>query len=911
MQVAPSFATYSAVSSDLAIQPGPGSAYASDTDQLQDNASIFADSGANPTDATAPTAAAAPPPSASPTEIAALELLLAEPANQEMVAQFGPPLRPLNTGTDVGQGILARFGPDLGARLTQLQEAHNAVRAQFLQALDHAQQNPGPGVAGSELIARHTSGGNAEHITERTLYSITHPPSASQDSDLQAIEAQTFTAGGPHQNQWRLSDPAEFAKAYASGDSPAQKAFAQLHGKEPLQLHAAVEHGRGNAGPDITPAYYSLGESQLVLGGTTVTENGNPGPWAASTWQGTQLTPDQNRDLINNEYLWFDPVNGWSTDLARNIRQSTSFLDKALPIVFAGVMTFATAGAFGITTASASTSLGQTMALGAFNSATLQLTTGGKIDLGDLLRSALTAGVSFGLMDATGMNTLLQGGDLATRSLGHLGKAGLQGVLQEITGGKFKDGLANSLLASVAGEVGKILEGQIAELSENAGLNVQEVSLLRLIGRAASSAVRIAGSDDPAAGFAGDFLGGVLGEGLQGAQAKEQGESGGGNEGQPGDRPSSEWVRNLGVDAQAAQWVGAFAHPATLPSSQGFQVASASIGTVGDAGYFDDSGAYIEPAQLIWPEDATGALAYSSDGEPMLSEVQARETAQPMLPEDFRRQEIEHRNSTEVQPPQRSFTELVEMSHSPVDRYSAQEYRDAAAQYRASMGEDFRRDSIYNGLWTRSAALDGAAGGGWGQEVINDITGFATEEGLHAQAGVAIGGALGRGIGNRLGGSVDNVSGAAGTKPDGAMPAAGSGVGEAEAAGARGASVNGANSATKPVELTFDKGSQTWTTPAGIDYGSGSMHGNRVQHVLDHAVPNPNKTTHSVFNVERKEVLGLIDEAWLKKGKPLPNDSGAYVVSMGRTIGTAGENSIKIIVRPGTNKIITAYPVQQ
>ena len=163
-------------------------------------------------------------------------------------------------------------------------------------------------------------------------------------------------------------------------------------------------------------------------------------------------------------------------------------------MVFAGVMTFATAGAFGITAASASTSLGQSMALGAISSATMQLTTGGKIDLDDLLRSALTAGVSFGVMNATGMNELLQGGDLATRSLGHLGKAGLQGVLQEATGGKFKDGLTNSLLASVAGEVGKSLEVQIAELSKNEGLSVQEASMLRLLGRAASSAVKVAGT---------------------------------------------------------------------------------------------------------------------------------------------------------------------------------------------------------------------------------------------------------------------------------------------------------------------------------------------------------------------------------------------------------------------------------
>lgn len=556
MQVAPSAAAYAPAPGDLTSQPAPGSTPGF-TDQPQDNAStaLFAPTdnapsttlalmvqaptkpllltpesaaglgidlvqtkplvvtpenaaGLNlplPADNTAPAAA----PSASPTEIAALELLLAEPANQDIIAQFGPPLRALNTDTDVGQGILARFGPDLGARLTQLQEAHNAVRGQFLQALDQAQQNPGLDVAGSELIARRSSGGDAEHITEQTLYSVTHPPSASQASDLQAIEAQAFTAGGQPQNLWRLSDPAEFAKAYANGDSPAQKAFAQLHGKEPLQFHAAVRTGETDAGPQITPAYYSLGENQLVLGGPTVTETGNPGPWAASTWQATQLTPEQNRDLINKEYLWFDPVNGWSTDLANNIRQSSNFLDKALPMVFAGVMTFATAGAFGITAASASTSLGQTMALGAISSATLQLTTGGKIDLGELLRSALTAGVSFGVMNATGMNELLQGGDLATRSLGHLGKAGLQGLLQEATGGKFKDGLTNSLLASVAGEVGKSLEGQIAELSKNEGLSVQEASMLRLIGRAASSAVRVAGSVDPAAGFAGEFLGSV------------------------------------------------------------------------------------------------------------------------------------------------------------------------------------------------------------------------------------------------------------------------------------------------------------------------------------------------------------------------------------------------------------------
>ncbi len=378
-------------------------------------------------------------------------------------------------------------------------------------------------------------------------------------------------------------------------------------------------------------------------------------------------------------------------------------------------------------------------------------------------------------MQYTGLKDMLGSADLAKSSLAHLGKAGLTGLLQEATGGKFKDGFMNSALASIAQGVGDHLNQQIGELKD---ISPEQASVLKLLSKAASSALKIAGTDDPAAGFASEFLSGVLGDGLKGAQGKgqEQGQSQVGNEGplgqaaQPGDRPSSDWVKNLGaseVDAQTAQWVEAFANPAALPSSQGIQVASAPIGTVGDAGYFDDSGAYIEPPQLIWPDGTTSTLAQSSDGEPMLSETEVRETALPMLPEDFRRQEIEYRNSTEVQPPQYSFTELVEMSHSPVDSYSAQEYRDAAAQYRASMGEDFRRDSIYNGLWTRAAALDAAAGGGWGQEVMNDITGFATEEGLHAQTGVAIGGALGRGIGNRLGGSVDKVVGGAEGRPSG------------------------------------------------------------------------------------------------------------------------------------------------
>ena len=80
-----------------------------------------------------------------------------------------------------------------------------------------------------------------------------------------------------------------------------------------------------------------------------------------------------------------------------------------------------------------------------------------------------------------------------------------------------------------------------------------------------------------------------------------------------------------------------------------------------------------------------------------------------------------------------------------------------------------------------------------------------------------------------------------------------------------------------------------------------------MKHVLDHLVANSKKAKHSVFNVERNKIIGLIDEAWAKRGAHVPGDPGAYVIDMGRAIGTAGERHIRVIVRPGTTEVISAY----
>lgn len=75
-------------------------------------------------------------------------------------------------------------------------------------------------------------------------------------------------------------------------------------------------------------------------------------------------------------------------------------------------------------------------------------------------------------------------------------------------------------------------------------------------------------------------------------------------------------------------------------------------------------------------------------------------------------------------------------------------------------------------------------------------------------------------------------------------------------------------------------------------------------------MPNPNKKNHTVFSVSRDKIIDLLDEAWKIKGNPLSNDPGAYVIDMKRAIGTNGESAIKMIVKPGTTELITAYPIK-
>lgn len=99
-------------------------------------------------------------------------------------------------------------------------------------------------------------------------------------------------------------------------------------------------------------------------------------------------------------------------------------------------------------------------------------------------------------------------------------------------------------------------------------------------------------------------------------------------------------------------------------------------------------------------------------------------------------------------------------------------------------------------------------------------------------------------------------------------------------------------------------------------YGQGSKHGNRLRHILKHAQVDPTKPIHSVFDMDIKSIPSAIDEAWRKRGSAIrsvnpSNANTEYIVNMGRTVGQNGENSIKVVIKAGTESdIVTAFPTR-
>lgn len=135
-------------------------------------------------------------------------------------------------------------------------------------------------------------------------------------------------------------------------------------------------------------------------------------------------------------------------------------------------------------------------------------------------------------------------------------------------------------------------------------------------------------------------------------------------------------------------------------------------------------------------------------------------------------------------------------------------------------------------------------------------------------------------------------------------------------------------SSTKPeLGQLKELSGKVYLSTAGLKYGPGSIDNHRLMHVMQHATDNLDKPVHGVFNVEKKEILILLDEAWemaQKRGPPQvkkenQGERTTYTIDMGKTVGYVGGQVGKRKNRPKCRKIklvleddyvITAYPTQ-
>ena len=423
--------------------------------------------------------AAPPPPSASPAEIAALELMLADPLHRELVTAHAPSPQALGT-TGLAPDLVARYGADLASRLERLARAQAAVRDDFLRALDAAHSAP-PG--GTGWVAS-------------TVFAVPED-------------------GGP-QTTWSF-DPDRFAAAYAQGSSLAQRAFSAqcagiLGSTAPPATTTVVAHENADVATTRVAGHFTL------TGGGWLESGSEQGPGLRS-WQPHGLANDgalavldvaKPPELHQREAVWFDPALGWVT-ARENIVVKDGFLDKLAKVSF-GVAAAWMVGrldflVFGPGTAG---QIASQAAVGTTTAAVTQLAFTGRLDFASLLHTALTSSLTAGLGQVPALRPWLaqQPGLDPTRLLG---RAGLQGLLQEATGGRFADGALASLANSMAANVGDTLTQGIDAKLQTGKLTPTEASAWRLASQAARSAVAALGHPgDPMAGFAQDYLGALL-----------------------------------------------------------------------------------------------------------------------------------------------------------------------------------------------------------------------------------------------------------------------------------------------------------------------------------------------------------------------------------------------------------------
>jgi hypothetical protein len=449
-------------------------------------------------------------PTASDAELESIDAMLADPINKQLIDLAKQNMGPAPINNAVADAQIKQYGEARFQDMMYLHRELPSVQNAYAQAV-------------TEAYLANSQPALTANLTNNQ--GIATPPS-------------TF-------------DINAFTKEYASRSDLMAQAFAAKFGGVPVTQEAGFSGtvSSGDSGGDRSGAYvpvfnvgnlFSVSMNAVFPTGYADGQEGSPPTYFASrtpnTIQQYVLGQDigDHRAMFDDKAVWFDPSLGFVTDPQNLKDDEESHFDRVMgvvgPIVLTGIL--AAAGAEFLIGPQGSAVLGFTAdswQAGAIRGAvqagvgTLanSAVTGRPLTLADLGRSIFTGGVMGGLVNYANLDTYgitTQNGvqviNWGERLTAILGRGTMQGILQQVTGGRFQDGLRNGLISSVSNELSRNLNTEINRWAAENNVDPFIASQLRMVGQGFTSAlVRTAanGGQGGVEAFLSDLINGQIG----------------------------------------------------------------------------------------------------------------------------------------------------------------------------------------------------------------------------------------------------------------------------------------------------------------------------------------------------------------------------------------------------------------
>ena len=411
-----------------------------------------------------------------------LDLYLADAFVTQLRTQLGgTPAAP--TGP-LAQRQQQLYGAERCAQLTQLSQAMAAVRREHAAALQEARNSGGVGWVDVPMQL----GVDQETGQPIGIYATVGEGEIQRDAN-----------GMPVLATQRVFDEALFTNDWlAQGEQNgglAQQAFAQFYGQAHGQIVLQQDQSE-SAGPPRWVSQASLDNAHVSLAPDGVYDT-------------DLITLDLNHAprLNDDRGVGFDPQLGWVTP-RDNIHEHRGLFEQVMPIALVAFVGWATGGAalaanWGTIGAAAAAGAASSFAGGVIN---------GNLSLKGVLigaaSGALTAGLTpklTGVLQQTGMGA----------AAGVAARMTVQGGIQALLGGKFKDGAIAGFASGLAELTSDNIRANIKQAVEAGTMSASEALAARTFNTMLSSAIRAAGSPgDPAQAFAQDWLGALMQDNL-------------------------------------------------------------------------------------------------------------------------------------------------------------------------------------------------------------------------------------------------------------------------------------------------------------------------------------------------------------------------------------------------------------